>query len=83
MVTELVDVESFAQAYIIFELYKNPDVDYSSFYMYKDAKGKLKCGPVWDFDMCLGNVSHKGTDVQKYNYLALAANHPIRWNDLY
>lgn len=68
-VKELVDVESFAQAYIIFELFKNPDVDYSSFYMYKDAGGKLKCGPVWDFDMCLGNVSHKGSDVQKYNYL--------------
>lgn len=69
LVKALVDVESFAQAYIIFELFKNPDVDYSSFYMYKDAGGKLMCGPVWDFDMSLGNVSHKGTDVQKYNYL--------------
>ena len=68
-VKELIDVDSFAQAYIIFELFKNPDVDYSSFYMHKDAGGKLMCGPVWDFDMCLGNVTHKGSDVQKYNYL--------------
>ena len=65
----LVDVESFAQAYIIFELFKNPDVNYSSFYLCKDAGGKLAFGPVWDFDMCLGNVNHKGNDVKKYNYL--------------
>lgn len=69
LVKFLVDVESFAQAYIIFELFKNPDVNYSSFYLCKDAGGKLAFGPVWDFDMCLGNVNHKGNDVKKYNYL--------------
>lgn len=58
-VKELIDVKSFAQAYIVFELFKNPDTDYSSFYMYKDVDGKLKCGPIWDFDMSVGNVAHK------------------------
>ena len=58
--TELIDVKSFAQAYIVFELFKNPDTNYSSVYMYKDVNGKLICGPVWDFDMSVGNVSHKG-----------------------
>ena len=58
--TELIDVKSFAQAYIVFELFKNPDTNYSSVYMYKDVNGKLICGPVWDFDMSIGNVSHKG-----------------------
>ena len=59
-VCELMDVKSFAQAYIVYELTKNPDVDYSSFYMFKDAGSSLRCGPVWDFDMSMGNVSHKG-----------------------
>ena len=75
-VKELMDVESFAQAYIIFELFKNPDVDYSSFYMHKDKGGKLMCGPVWDFNMCCGNVSHKGTNCQKYDYLWAKETNP-------
>lgn len=58
-VCELIDVKSFAQAYIIFELFKNPDTNYSSVYYYKDADGKLVCSPVWDFDMSVGNVTHK------------------------
>lgn len=59
-VCEKIDVKSFAQAYIIFELFKNPDTDYSSVYFHWDKDGKLYCGPVWDFDMAIGNVSHKG-----------------------
>ena len=58
-VCELVDVKSFAQTYIIFDLFKNPDVNYSSVYFYKDAGGKLVASPVWDFDMSVGNVTHK------------------------
>ena len=56
---QLIDVKSFAQAYIVFEIFKNPDTNYSSVYFYWDKDGKLICGPVWDFDMALGNVSHK------------------------
>ena len=60
LVEELIDTKSFAQAYIVYEMFKNPDVDYSSFYLYKAPNGKLVCGPVWDFDMSIGNVNHKG-----------------------
>ncbi len=56
---ELIDVKSFAQAYIIFDLFKNPDVNYSSVYYYKDVNGKLVAAPLWDFDMSVGNVTHK------------------------
>lgn len=62
-VKELLEVESFAEGYIIYELFKNPDTNYSSLYFYKDAGGKLVCGPVWDFDMSIGNVNHKGNGV--------------------
>ena len=55
-VCELIDVKSFAEAYIVYELFKCVDVGYASFHMYKDAGGKLTCGPVWDFDRSMGNV---------------------------
>ena len=58
-VCEYIDVKSFAQAYIIFELFKNPDTQYSSVYFYKDVDGKLVAAPLWDFDMSVGNVTHK------------------------
>lgn len=54
-VCELIDVDSFVDAYIIIELFANPDCGWSSFYMYKDRGGKLFCGPLWDFDIGAGN----------------------------
>lgn len=69
LVEELIDVKSFAQMYLIAEIFKCPDVDYSSFYMYKDAGGKLSAGPVWDYDMAFGNVKHKEAECRRYDYL--------------
>ncbi len=66
---KLIDVKSFAQAYIIFDLFKNPDTNYSSVYYYKDVNGKLVADPLWDFDMAIGNVTHKsgaGTNAQDF-----------------
>ena len=63
--SELVDVESFAETYIVHELFKNVDVFVSSFYMYKDAGGKLCAGPVWDFDLSCASEEVK---TSQYNY---------------
>lgn len=57
-VEELMDVESFAHAYIVFEVFKCVDVGYASFFMHKDVGGKLTCGPVWDFDRSMGVVGN-------------------------
>lgn len=68
-VCKLIDVKSFAQAYIIFDLFKNPDTQYSSVYFYKDKDGKLVAAPLWDFDMAIGNVTHKanaGSNAQNF-----------------
>lgn len=86
-VCTLINVKSFAQAYIIFEWFKNPDTNYSSVYFYKDADilnedgtyaySKLNCGPLWDFDMAVGNVSHKGNGVfSKTTTLWTSQNNP-------
>ena len=57
-VSSLIDVNSFADSYILNELFKSTDVYQSSFYMYKDNGGKLCCGPVWDYDLSSGNWMH-------------------------
>ena len=54
---ELVDVDSFLAAYMVEEIVKNLDSQWDSFYLYKDAGGKLCFGPVWDFDLSLGNAN--------------------------
>ncbi len=58
LVTQYIDVNSFADSYLLNELFKNRDVDYSSFYMYKDKDAKLCSGPVWDYDQSAGNSSN-------------------------
>ena len=57
-VYDLIDEESFADYFIINEFTKNPDAYRLSTYMYKDADpkdGRLKLGPVWDYNFALGN----------------------------
>ncbi|MBO5797034.1 MAG: CotH kinase family protein [Clostridia bacterium] len=54
-VCKYIDVESFANWYIVEELMNNTDSSmHSSVYMSKDVNGKLKMGPVWDFDRSSG-----------------------------
>ncbi len=48
--SELADVDSFVDMYILHELFKNIDTGYSSFFLYKKPGGKLYAGPPWDFD---------------------------------
>lgn len=55
---EYIDETSFIDWYIINELFKNVDSGYSSVFYYKDAQGLLKMGPVWDFDLSIGNYGH-------------------------
>ena len=54
---DLIDVESFAKYYAISEWTSNMDSGLTSTYMYLDTTkdGKLYAGPVWDYDIALGN----------------------------
>ncbi len=54
-IREVVDVDSFIDAYILEEVAKNLDMGWDSFYLTKDKGGKLALGPCWDFDLTLGN----------------------------
>ena len=59
---DLIDEDTFVDWFIVNELYKNVDSGYSSVYFYKEAGGKLKMGPVWDFDLSTGNQGHVDSD---------------------
>lgn len=54
---ELIDLDSLAAFYLVEEMVKNLDSQWDSFYLHKDAGGKLVFGPVWDFDLSLGNAN--------------------------
>ena len=58
-ICRFIEPDTFADVYIINELFFNIDCGQLSFYFYKAKDGKLCCGPVWDFDLSLGN-SHYG-----------------------
>ena len=62
------DVESFADYFILNELSKNVDGYRLSAYMYKDKDsngGKLTAGPVWDHNFSFGNIGYN--DSQYYS----------------
>ena len=48
--SEYLDMESFIDFFIVQEIMGQIDVNYKSVYMHKSIDGKLKMGPVWDFD---------------------------------
>lgn len=54
---KFIDVNSFADFFLLNELSHNPDGYRLSTFMYKDKGGTLKMGPVWDFNLAYGNDS--------------------------
>lgn len=66
----LLDVDSFVDWYLVNEIAKNNDaIFFSSCYMNISLDGKLKMGPVWDFDIAYGNVYYNGNDVPSGLYI--------------
>lgn len=56
---ELIDVPSFIDWLILAELAKSQDSMFmSSVYLHKDKGQKLKMGPIWDFDLAMGNSNY-------------------------
>jgi hypothetical protein len=71
-----IDLDSFLDWFLVNELTKNNDaVFFSSVFMHKNRNGKLKMGPLWDFDISLGNII--------YHENALPEGWWIRTSNLY
>ena len=53
-----IDTDSFIDHFIVTELTREIDGYRLSTFMYKDRNGKLVMGPVWDFNLSLGNANY-------------------------
>lgn len=71
-ICNIIDVDSFADGYIIHELFSSIDVNFSSWYMSRDKGGKLRNDPIWDFDISAGNVDYN--DQARFNNKLFAVN---------
>jgi hypothetical protein len=49
------DTQTFIDYMLLSEVFKNPDAFNRSTYFHKDDEGVLIPGPLWDFDLALGN----------------------------
>lgn len=52
---DMIDLRSFVDYFVINEFFGNYDAGNYSVYISKDIRGKLRLGPLWDFDQSLGN----------------------------
>jgi hypothetical protein len=67
-----IDVDSFIDHFLITELLKEIDGYRLSTFMYKDRNQKLVMGPVWDFNLSLGNANYlNGWQAQGWYYSLL------------
>lgn len=83
----VIDIPSFVNFMIINELSSNADSYQYSTYFHKDRAGKLRAGPIWDFNLTYGNdLFSWGFDRSHYNYWQFANgdNEGAKfWKDLF
>lgn len=60
--SQLFDLDSLVQNFMICELTMNWDGMKNSVFLYKDIEGLAYMGPVWDFDWAYGNINMYGID---------------------
>ena len=85
--SDIIDVESFADKYLIEEIVKNDGAGATSSVFYKDKDDidpRLHAGPVWDYDMALGNSGRILTDVPDHlDFCTNHVEHTVLFYDLY
>jgi hypothetical protein len=82
----VIDVPSFVDYMLMAEFASNVDTYVFSTYYHKDRGGKLRAGPVWDYNLTFGNdifnwgFDRSFTDVWQFEYENQGANF---WNHLF
>jgi hypothetical protein len=82
----IIDVPSFLDYMLVAEIASNVDAYALSTYYHKDRSGKLRAGPVWDYNLTYGNdlfewgFDRSFTDVWQFNYSNVGA---YFWSDLF
>ncbi len=59
----LIDTESFVDYIIVQEIFRNVDGYRRSAYFQKLEDGRIKMGPLWDYDLAMGNLSFYKMDL--------------------
>ncbi|HIO45763.1 TPA: T9SS type A sorting domain-containing protein [Candidatus Poribacteria bacterium] len=84
--TEFIDLRSFVDNFILNEISKNVDAYRLSTYFYKDRDsegGKLKAGPLWDFNLAWGNGNYcGGDDSTGWEYYQCSGESPFWWDNM-
>lgn len=86
--TNVIDVPSFIDYWIMVETSKNTDGYRLSAYLHKDRDDRdplIHMGPVWDYDLAFGNADYlEAFNTSGWNYLVPADGwgNPIWWNKL-
>lgn len=62
-----IDRASWVDFHLLQVLAKNPDGLVRSAYFHKDRGGKLKAGPVWDFDRAMGSMDERSLNWDEWN----------------
>ncbi len=78
--SDLVDVDSLIDYYLINEIMHNSDNAWGSIYLHKKVGEKLKFGPVWDFDWSMSSVFDGGynlSDIESAKKLTLMKSSKI------
>jgi spore coat protein CotH len=83
-----INTDSFIDYFLLNELTRNVDAFCISTYMYKDRLEKLCMGPVWDFDLSLGNCNYyNGWLAAGWSFRSVKAPDeeqvPFWWNRLF
>lgn len=79
----VIDVPSFVDFMLVNELASNADVYQYSTYFHKDRGGKLRAGPVWDFNLAYGSTFTTGSDVDKWQFDNGSKTGPWFWAGLF
>lgn len=53
-----IDVDTFVDHFLLVEMLRNVDGYRLSTYLHKDRAGKLRMGPIWNYDVSLGNANY-------------------------
>ena len=58
LIESLIEPETFVDYFLLAETFQLTDVHHLSVFMHKEAGGKLRMGPVWDYDLSAGNTTY-------------------------
>ena len=82
----MIDIPSFVDYILMAEFASNPDSYQFSTYFHKDRSGKLRAGPIWDYNLSFGNdlfvfgFDRSFFDVWQFDFENRGAKF---WRDLY